>query len=93
LISEFDSILVFEGFLRRREESTDRIVDEIELQPGSGPAIAERVQALECADAPVEDATPTLLFDVLQAVARKRSDDVDALFGKECVRVLLPGFE
>jgi len=97
LFPEFIAKLCLEGFLRRREEGADRVVDEVELQPGigsaSGLAVAERVQPLERADASVEDAAPTLLFDILQAVTGQGGDDVDTLLRQENVRILLPRFE
>jgi len=82
---EFIAILGLERFLGRREEGADGVVDQVESQLRFGSAIAERIQSLKGADAAVEDAAPTLLFDILGAVAGQGSDEVDTLIGQKNV--------
>jgi hypothetical protein len=97
LTAQFFAILGLEGFLGWRQERAHRVVDKVEPRPGFrlvlGRTIAEAIQLLERADASIEYAAPTLLFDILQAVAGEGGDDVDPLVRQKGGRIFLARLE
>src|SRR5262249_35687212 len=63
------AVLRLQLLLRRRQEGTDRVVDQVEAQRRLGTPVAERVQRAQRLDALREDAGAALPVDVLRAVA------------------------
>src|SRR5262249_55404318 len=74
--AELFFVLGFESGLGRRQEGADGVVDEVELERGGWPAVAKRVELLQCFDAFFEGAAPALLLDILGLVARETGNDV-----------------
>src|SRR5262245_14212956 len=87
--AELRAVARLELGLRRRERGALRVVDEVELEPRAGFAVAERAEAVQRGDAALEDAAAALRVDVLGAVAGKRGDDAHPVRGEELRGVLL----
>lgn len=55
-----------------RQESSDRVVHQVQLQPRPGLSIPEIVQLDETPDAAIKHSTASLHVDVFRRIARKR---------------------
>ena len=91
LVAQNALVIGFELGLSGRQRRSLRVVDQIEDQIRSRDAIAERVEALECADRGVEDAFAALPVDIVFEIAGHRRGDLDLLTSEKFREILLTG--
>src|SRR5258706_11990720 len=89
--AEHPLVIRLELFLRGRERSLLRVVDEVEREAGAPRSVAERVETLQRTNTRLVHAFAALPVDQLLGVAGKRGDDLDAPGGKELCEILLAG--
>src|SRR6266705_2362781 len=90
-LAEHPLVVRLEVFLRGRQRSSLRVVHEVEREMRALHAVAERIQALERADARFVYALAALPVDQFFGIAGKRVDDLDTLGGEELREILLAG--
>ena len=69
VLAELALVIGLELRLRRRQRWPLRVVDEVQRQVAAGEAVTQRVEALQSADALVEDAVAALPVDVFHRIA------------------------
>ena len=92
-IAKHPAIVVLQRFLRRWQNRSDRVVDQIENQAGVAGAIPQRIELLQCTDAGGVGALAALLIDIVFEITGQRSGDLDSLLRQKVGQILLPGLE
>src|SRR5256885_9316136 len=90
-LAQHPLVVRLELFLRGRERSALRIVDEVEREARALRSVPERVETLERTNTRLVHAFAALPVDQLFGVAGKRGDYLDAPGGKELCEILLAG--
>jgi hypothetical protein len=75
------------------QESSQRVVNKVQLQRGPRQSVSEVVEHMQSCNAPLEYATASLKIYVLGRVAGQRGNDVNALVSQKLGRVLLSWLE
>ena len=91
--AEFALVFLFQGFLRRRQRWAERVINQVQHQPGSWPAVAKPIQPLERFDALGVYALAALRVHILLEIAGHGSGYFHLMIAKEFWQVTFPFHE